>query len=163
MLTHFPESLFSDCGYFERNNQPQATFLLLFSATISLSMLCVKFSWNWQNLIQKKFLKISSVYFCYFVFISPWKWTWPFIWTNLTMWFLRRRWKCEKFTDRRTTGDQKNSLKLSAQVSKIYWKPRPLAEFFLPLYKILDPPLVYRWKYFSWKRLEWKFRCESKN
>ena len=48
------------------------------------------------------------------------------VWLKLALWFWRRRWKCEKFTDgqtdrrmdrRRTTGDQKSSLELSAQVS----------------------------------------------
>ena len=48
------------------------------------------------------------------------------VWLKLAQWFWRRRWKCEKFTDRRTdrqtdrrrtTGDQKSSLELSAQVS----------------------------------------------
>ena len=52
------------------------------------------------------------------------------VWLKLAQWFWRRRWKCEKFTDRRTdrqtdrqtdrrrtTGDQKSLLELSAQVS----------------------------------------------
>ena len=56
------------------------------------------------------------------------------VWLKLAQWFWRRRWKCEKFTDRQTdgrtdgwtdrrtdrrwtTGDQKSSLELSAQVS----------------------------------------------
>ena len=52
------------------------------------------------------------------------------VWLKFAQWFWRRWWKCEKFTDgwtvtwtggwtdrRRTTGDQKNSLELSAQVS----------------------------------------------
>ena len=48
------------------------------------------------------------------------------VWMKLTQWFWRRRWMCEKFTDirtdrhtdrRRTTGDQKSSLELSAHVS----------------------------------------------
>ena len=61
------------------------------------------------------------------------------VWLQLALWFWRRRWKCEKFTDgqtdrqtdgqtdrwtyrrqtdrQRMTGDQKSSLELSAQVS----------------------------------------------
>ena len=44
------------------------------------------------------------------------------VWKKLTQWFWERRWICEKFTDgriegRRTTGDQKSSIALSAQVS----------------------------------------------
>ena len=47
------------------------------------------------------------------------------VWLKLIQWFWRR-WKCKNLTDRwadaqtkgrRTTGDQKNSLQLSAQVS----------------------------------------------
>ena len=36
------------------------------------------------SLVEKNiFFKISSMYFCYFVIISPWKRAGPFIWTNL--------------------------------------------------------------------------------
>ena len=57
------------------------------------------------------------MYFGYFVFISPWKRVWSFIWTILKppstkdalyQFWLKlaqqfwRRWKCEKFMDRRT-------------------------------------------------------------
>ena len=34
------------------------------------------------------------------------------VWLKLAQWFLRRRWKCEKFTDRRTT-DNRRSEKLT--------------------------------------------------
>ena len=162
-------------------------------------MLCDKFGWNWLSGSGEEFFLISSMYFHYFVIISPWKragpfnlnklespspkdalcqvwlklaqWSWrrrffnfvnvfslfrnylplvkggPFIWTNLNP--LHPRMLCAKFgwnwpsgsggedenvkslqadrqtdrqtdgrTDRRrTTGDQKSSLKLSAQVS----------------------------------------------
>ena len=58
------------------------------------------------------------------------------VWLKLAQWFLRRRWKCENFTDRRTdgwrrtngqtdwlrtTGDQKSSLVLSARWAKNRW------------------------------------------
>ena len=82
------------------------------------------------------------MYFRHFVIISPWKRAGPFIWTNLNP--LHPRMLCAKFdwnwpsgsgedenvkslqtdrqtdgrTDRRrTTGDQKSSLEVSAQVS----------------------------------------------
>ena len=150
-------------------------------------MHCDKFGWNWLSV----FFLISSLYFRYFVIISPWKRTRPLsffrtnlktpshkdalcqvwlklaqwfwrrrflnfvnvfslfhyylpleksgalhlnklespshrdtlcqVWLILAQWFWRRRWKCEKFTDRQTDtwtiGDQKSSLELSAQVS----------------------------------------------
>ena len=79
-------------------------------------ILCAKFCWKWPN--GKIFFLILSMYFRYFVIFSPWKRAWPFIWINLdplhlrmlcdkfdlklAQWFWRRRWKCEKFTDRQT-------------------------------------------------------------
>ena len=80
------------------------------------------------------------MYFYYFVIISPWKRVLSYILINLNpqrprmfvpslvemaQWFLRKRWKCEKFTDRwmdrrtdgQTTGDQISSLELKAQLS----------------------------------------------
>ena len=36
-------------------------------------MICVKFCWNPEKVLDKKFLKISSTYFPYFVSISPYK------------------------------------------------------------------------------------------
>ena len=49
------------------------------------------------------------------------------VWLKLAQWLMRRRWKCENFIDRRsdrqtdwrrTTGDQKSSLELSAWWAK---------------------------------------------
>ena len=41
----------------------------------------------WLKLVQwflrRKFVNFSSLYFRYFLIISPWKGTWPCIWTNL--------------------------------------------------------------------------------
>ena len=102
-------------------------------------MLCAKFGWNWLSGSGEEDFLISSMYFHYFVIISPWKRAGPFIWTNLNP--LHPRMLCVKFgwnwpsgsgeedehvkilqTDRRTdrrrtTGDQKSSLELSAQMS----------------------------------------------
>ena len=68
---------------------------------------------------KKKIFLISSLYFRYFVIISPWKTARPFIWTNFNPFhprgalcqvrlkfvqrFCRRMWKCEKFTTTPTT------------------------------------------------------------
>ena len=46
-------------------------------------MLCTKLGWNLPCGSWEKDFKILSMYFCYFVIISPWKRAWPFIWTNL--------------------------------------------------------------------------------
>ena len=40
------------------------------------------------------------------------------VWLKLAQWFWRRRLKCEKFTDRRTTGDQKREQKSVSSLSK---------------------------------------------
>ena len=77
---------------------------------------------NGPVVLVKKILTLSIwKYFCYFVFISPWKRAWPFIWTslnslyprmlhdkfgwNLAQWFWRR-WICEKFKDRQRYDGQ---------------------------------------------------------
>ena len=59
------------------------------------SMLCAKFGWNWPNFSGEEDFKISSMYFCYFVIISPLKRAGPFIWTNLNP--LHPRMFCAKF------------------------------------------------------------------
>ena len=42
-----------------------------------------KFGWNWPSGFGEEDFLISSMYFRYFINISPWKGTGPFIWTNL--------------------------------------------------------------------------------
>ena len=89
-------------------------------------MLCFKFGWNWPMVLEKKIFLISSMYFPYFVIISPWKRAWALhlnklespspkdalcqVWLKSAHWFWRRRWKCEKFrdgqTDRQTMDDR---------------------------------------------------------
>ena len=46
-------------------------------------MLCAKFGWNWLSGSGEEDFLISSMYFRYFIIISPWKRTGPFIWKNL--------------------------------------------------------------------------------
>ena len=41
-------------------------------------MLCDMFGWNWPTGSGEDDFKILSMYFCYFVIISPWKRTSPF-------------------------------------------------------------------------------------
>ena len=58
-------------------------------------MLCVKFGWNWLSGSGEEDFLISSMYFRYFVIISPWIRAGPFIWTN---WYpLHPRMLCVKF------------------------------------------------------------------
>ena len=58
-------------------------------------MLCANFGWNWTSGSGEEDFKISSMYFCYFIIISPWKRAGPFIWTNLKP--LHPRMLCAKF------------------------------------------------------------------
>ena len=59
-------------------------------------MLCAKFGWNWASgSVEEDFL-ILSMYFLYFVIISPWKRAGPFIWTNWNP--LHPRMLCAKFS-----------------------------------------------------------------
>ena len=56
---------------------------------------CAKFDWNWSSGSGEIFFLISSMFFRYFVIISPWKRTGPFIWTNMNS--LYPRMVCAKF------------------------------------------------------------------
>ena len=56
---------------------------------------CAKIDWNWLSGSGEEDFLILSMYFCYFVIISPWKRAWPFIWTNLNP--LHPRMLCAKF------------------------------------------------------------------
>ena len=62
---------------------------------LHLKMLCAKFGWNWLSGSGEEDFLISSMYFHYFVIISPWKRAGPFIWTNLNP--LHPRMLCAKF------------------------------------------------------------------
>ena len=58
-------------------------------------MLCAKFGWNWLSGSGEEDFLISSLYFLYFVIISPRKRVGPFIWTKLNP--LHPRILCAKF------------------------------------------------------------------
>ena len=58
-------------------------------------MLCAKFGWNWPSGSGEEDFKISSMYFHYFVIISPWKRAGPFIWTKFNL--PHPRMLCAKF------------------------------------------------------------------
>ena len=58
-------------------------------------MLCGKFGWNWSSGFGEDDISNSSMYFRYFIIISPWKRVGPFIWTNLNP--LHPRMLCAKF------------------------------------------------------------------
>ena len=59
------------------------------------SLLCAKFGWNWPSGSGGEDFLISSMYFRYFVIISPWERLGPFFWTNLNP--LHPRMICAKF------------------------------------------------------------------
>ena len=56
---------------------------------------CAKIGWNWLGGSWEEDFLISSLYFRYFVIISPWKRAGPVIWTNLNP--LHPRMLCAKF------------------------------------------------------------------
>ena len=83
------------------------------------TMLCAKFGWNLPSGSREEDFLILSMYFRYFVIISPCKGVRPFyfnklespllknalcqVWLKLAQCFWRRRWKSEKFTAMSTT------------------------------------------------------------
>ena len=97
-----------------RNNFPlkrAGPFIWTNLNLVHARMHCAKFGWHSPSGSIEEDFEISSMYFLYFVIISPWKRAESFIWTNLntlhpTMlcakfgWKLlwRKRWKYEKFT-----------------------------------------------------------------
>ena len=58
-------------------------------------MICAGIGWNWLIGSGEEDFLISSMYFHYFVIISPWKRAGPIIWTNLNP--LHPRMLCAKF------------------------------------------------------------------
>mgnify|MGYP003684358579 CR=1 FL=1 len=58
-------------------------------------MLCAKFGWSWISGSGEEDFLISSIYFHYFVIISPMERAGPFIWINLNA--LYPRMLCAKF------------------------------------------------------------------
>ena len=58
-------------------------------------MNCAKFGWNWPSGSVEDDFSNLSMYFHYFVIISPWKSAGPFIWTILNS--LKLRMLCAKF------------------------------------------------------------------
>ena len=61
-----------------------------------------KFGWNWPNGSGEEDFLFLPMYYHYFVIISPWKRTGPFIWTNLNP--LHPRMFCAKFGWNRPSG-----------------------------------------------------------
>ena len=55
-----------------------------YQVTVKAYGRCGRFGWNWPSGSWDEDFKISSMYFCYFVIISPWKRAGPFIRTNLS-------------------------------------------------------------------------------
>ena len=48
-----------------------------------LTIVPSQFVWNWPSSSgEGELFKILSMYFCFFIIISPWKRAWPFVWTK---------------------------------------------------------------------------------
>ena len=62
-------------------------------------MIYAKFGWNCPSGFGEKDLKNLSMYFRYFLIISPWKRAWSFIWKNLNP--FQPRMLCAKYAKRR--------------------------------------------------------------
>ena len=75
-------------------------------------MLCAKFRWNWPSCSGEEDFLISSMYFRYFIIISPWKRAGPFFWTNLNP--LYPRMLCAKFGWNWLSGSGEEDFLLSS-------------------------------------------------
>ena len=67
----------------------------LFVKPLHQRMLCANFGWNWLSGSGEEDYLIASMYFRYFITISPWNRAGPFFWTNLNP--LHPRMLCAKF------------------------------------------------------------------
>ena len=59
--------------------QSMALHLDKFESTFTHGCFVPSFVGTDQVVLEKKIFKISSMYICYFIIISPWKRAWPFI------------------------------------------------------------------------------------
>ena len=73
-------------------------------------MLCAKYGWNWPIGSGEEESKIMSMYFHYFVIISPWWRELPFIWTNLNQ--CQSKILCAKFSWNWSCGPGEEDVKL---------------------------------------------------
>mgnify|MGYP003688421365 CR=1 FL=1 len=125
-------NIFSLFRYYLYLKRGMALHLRKFEASSTKTALCQVWlklaQWFWR----RRFLNFINVFllFCNYLslekcmthhlrkleFFSP-KDALCQVWLKLAQLLGRKRWKCEKFTDRWTTGNQKSSLELSAQVS----------------------------------------------
>ena len=88
--------------------------------------LCAKFSWNWPSGSGEEEFLISSMYFRYFLIISPWKRAGPFIWTNLNP--LQPRMLCAKFGWNWLSGSGEEEFLIFVNVFSLF-------RYYLPLKK----------------------------
>ena len=81
-------------------------------------MLCAKFGWNWLSGSWEDF-SISTLYFCYFIVIYPWKRAsgWSFIWRNWNS-IKHPRMLCAKLSWNWTSGSREEFF---FQISSIYF------------------------------------------
>ena len=81
-------------------------------------MLCAKFGWNWLSGSREEDFQISSMYFNYFVIISPCKRAVPFIWTNLNP--LHPRMLCAKFGWNWPSGSGEEDFLISSMYFRFF-------------------------------------------
>ena len=62
--------MFISKRWFEKESSP---FSWLNNPYIYPNLLNAKFGWNWHKGYAEEDFEISSIYFCYFVIITPWK------------------------------------------------------------------------------------------
>ena len=108
------------------------------------TMLCANFGWNWPigccfvnvfSLFPNYLLleKGVTLYLNKFESLSS-KDDLFQVWLNLALWFWKRRWKCEKFTDRRAMDDTRSEKltwafsteDLKYQICLILWRIRQI-------------------------------------
>ena len=87
-------------------------------------MFYTKFGLNWPISSEEEFIYIYIFRQYIFVIISPWKRTWPFLWTNWNP--HHQRMLCAKFGWNRLVGSGENIFLNSVKVFKLFRNYFPL-------------------------------------
>ena len=96
--------------------------MVLICKTLSsfyLRMFYAKFGLNWPISFEEEFLYIYIFRQYIFVIISPWKRTWPFLWTNWNP--HHQRMLCAKFGWNRLVGSGENIFLKLCQLFRNYF------------------------------------------
>ena len=102
-------------------------------------MICIKFSWNWRSGSGEEDFLNTSMYYRYFMIISPWNMVGPFIWTNLNP--LHLKMLCAKFGWNWLSGSGEEDFLYFVNVFSVFCNYLPLEKGRILHLNKLESPL----------------------